>query len=197
MLWETLCETYFQKWIHDSDVVLELGAGYGYFINSVRAARRIAIDAWEDLPKYLSPSIEHFVQSVTELNVLEDRSLDFVFASNLFEHLTQEEFSSVLKQLSFKLKANGILCILQPNYYYAYRQYFDDYTHKTIYTHVSLSDFLNAHDFEVFQSFPKFLPLTLKSKLPVNKFLIQLYLKSPFKPMAGQMLMLSRVSNKV
>ena len=48
-----------------------------------------------------------------------------------------------------KLSPNGSLTILQPNYRYAYREYFDDFTHVSIYSHVSLCDFLMANGFEI------------------------------------------------
>ena len=67
-------------------------------------------------------------------------SVVFAFASNLFEHLSQEDFARVLSALREKLTSAGDLVILQPNYRYAYREYFDDYTHRTIYSHISLSD---------------------------------------------------------
>ena len=43
VLWKTLYDAYFSKWIQPQYHVLELGAGYGDFINSVRCARRSAL----------------------------------------------------------------------------------------------------------------------------------------------------------
>ena len=108
--------------------------------------------------------------------------MDFAFASNLFEHVSQEQFAEVLARLGTALSARGTLNILQPNYRYAFREYFDDYTHRTVYSHVSLCDFLEAHAFEVIECQPRFLPLTVKSRLPVSPTLIRLYLASPLKP---------------
>lgn len=172
--------------------MLELGAGYGHFINNVQAGRRIAQDQWPDFVKYLQTNVESHVAPVDDLSFLEDNSIDFVFASNLFEHITQEEFASVLKQLRRKLKAGGTLTLLQPNYRYAYREYFDDYTHKTVYSHLSIRDFLEANLYEVLTCKPRFLPLTLKSRLKVSPSLIRLYLMSPVKPLGKQMLVKAR-----
>jgi hypothetical protein len=110
-----------------------------------------------------------------------------VFASNLFEHISQEDLASVLHQLQPALAENGTINILQPNYYYAYREYFDDYTHRTVYSHISMCDFLEAHGYRVIECRPRFLPLTVKSRLPVSPLLIQLYLSLPWKPMGKQM----------
>ncbi|HEU4766705.1 MAG TPA: class I SAM-dependent methyltransferase [Pyrinomonadaceae bacterium] len=196
ILWRTLVQHYFQAQIPAEGCVLELGAGYGNFINNVRARRRIAQDQWPEFAKHLQADIESHVGPVDELSFLDDNSIDFVFASNLFEHITQEEFASVLKQLRRKLKPAGTLTLLQPNYRYAFREYFDDYTHKTVYSHLSICDFLQANSYEVINCKPRFLPLTLKSRLRVSPFLIRMYLLSPIKPLGKQMLIRARPLSK-
>jgi hypothetical protein len=113
---------------------------------------------------------------------------------NLFEHLSRDEFCRVLEILHHKLSANGTINILQPNYRYAYREYFDDYTHILVFSHISLADFLKANGFEVIEVRPRFLPLTVKSRLPVSPWLIGAYLVSQIKPLAKQMLLRARVS---
>ena len=84
------------------------------------------------------------------------------------------------------------MVIVQPNYFYAYREYFDDYTHVAVYSHVSLADFVAANGFEIVETKPRFLPLTIKSRLPVWPILIRLYLAMPIKPMGKQMLVRAR-----
>lgn len=192
ILWRTLVQHYFQSQISREHCVLELGAGYGHFINNVSAARRIAQDRWPEFSKYLDTGVESHVGSVDDLSFLDDNSVDFVFASNLFEHVSQETFASVLEQLRRKLKPGGTITLLQPNFYYAYRDYFDDYTHITVYSHVSICDFLEANAYEVLTCKPRFLPLTLKSRLKVSPFLIRMYLMSPLKPLGKQMLVRAR-----
>jgi len=55
-----------------------------------------------------------------------------------------------------------------------------------------LADFLTANGFEVSEIQPKFLPLTVKSRLPIWPPLIGLYLMSPIKPLGKQMLLSAR-----
>jgi len=93
----------------------------------------------------------------------------------------------VLAQLRAKLKPSGTLNILQPNYRFAYKEYFDDYTHVSIFSDRSLCDFLQTHGFRILQCCPRFLPLTIKSRLPVFPLLIRTYLRLPIKPMGKQM----------
>lgn len=179
VLWKTLCESYFQALVPPDACVLELGAGHGHFINHIRGSRRIALDRWEGMRQYLDPEVTVHVREVTDLSVIPDRSVDFVFASNLFEHLTQSDAALVLSQLRGKLKPDGSLNLLQPNYRFAYREYFDDYTHVSVYSDRSLADFLAANGYRVVDRQPRFLPLTVKSRLPVSPFLIRLYLALP------------------
>jgi len=193
VLWRTLYRYYFARLIAPTDCVLELGAGYGSFINEVVARRKIAVDSWAGFVNHLQPGIESRVCDVTDLSFLEPSSVNFVFASNLFEHISQDDLTTVLTQLKTALADNGTLNILQPNYYYSYREYFDDYTHRTIYTHTSICDFLEARGYEVVECRPRFLPLTLKSRLPVSPILIRLYLSFPWKPLAKQMFIRARV----
>lgn len=196
ILWRTLVSYYFQPQITSDSCVLELGAGYGNFINNVRAARRIAQDQWPEFAKHLAPGVESHVGPVTDLSFLADDSIDFAFASNLFEHISQQDFASVLAQLRRKLKPQGSLTVVQPNYRYAFREYFDDYTHVTPYSHLSICDFLHANAYHVIRCVPRFLPLTLKSRLKVSPLLIRLYLLSPIKPLGKQMLVQARPNSE-
>ncbi len=194
VLWETLWRHHFSAIVPPSACVLDLGCGYGEFINSVAARRRIALDSWDGFRGFLAPGVEAIVASVTDLDRIEDGLVDFAFASNLFEHLTQVDFATMLAALRPKLSPGGTLNILQPNYRYAYREYFDDYTHVAVYSHISLADFLAANGYEVFETRPRFLPLTVKSRLPVHPALIAAYLKSPVKPLAKQMFLRARLA---
>ena len=168
--------------------VLELGAGYGHFINNVHASVKRAVDQWPGMMNYLNPNIGGHVGSVTDLSFVPDNSVDFAFASNLFEHLTQPEFAATLKELKKKLRAGGSLNILQPNYRLAYREYFDDYTHVSIYSDTGICDFLGANGWKVIQCIPGFLPFSIKSSRGTPPaWLMDLYLRSPWKPFAKQM----------
>jgi Methyltransferase domain len=91
ILWRTLYRHYFSHLITKTDCVLELGAGYGHFIYQVVARRAIALDAWGGFVDYLRPGIEARVGDVTDLSFIAAASIDFVFASNLFEHISQEQ----------------------------------------------------------------------------------------------------------
>jgi SAM-dependent methyltransferase len=193
VLWQTLWRAFFRHRVPQNACVLDLGSGYGQFINNVVARRRIAIDSWPGFTAHLAPGVEAITSDITDLSAIEDGAVDFAFASNVFEHLTQSQLASVLLALSKKLAPAGTLTILQPNYRYAFHEYFDDYTHVAVWSHVSLADFLVANGFEIVELRPRFLPLTIKSKLPVWPVLIRAYLIMPIKPLGKQMLVVARV----
>jgi ubiquinone/menaquinone biosynthesis C-methylase UbiE len=189
VLWQTLLACEFQKQIPPDGVVLELGAGYGHFINQVKSRRRLAVDVWAGMLQHLDSGVEGLVTDIARLEDVADGSLDYVFSSNCFEHVSQQKLVDCLAQLRRKMKPGAMLTIVQPNFKYCAREYFDDYTHVSIYTAQGLGDLLAANGFRVVRCVPRFLPLTIKSRLPVHPWLIRLYLMSPFKPLAKQMLL--------
>ncbi|MBC7520159.1 MAG: class I SAM-dependent methyltransferase [Sandarakinorhabdus sp.] len=191
-VWRALWRFWFSKRIGADDTVLDIGAGYGDFINAVHAKRRIATDLWPGLRDHAAPGVEVIIGSADEIAGVAPGSVDFAFASNLFEHLHQDAFAGVLARLRQLLSSRGTLTILQPNYRFAYREYFDDYTYVAVYSHISLADFLAANGRDVLEVHPRFLPLTIKSRLPTSELLIGAYLFSPVKPMGKQMLLVAR-----
>ena len=191
-VWKALWQHHFRHVVSPHACVLDLGAGYGDFINTVVARRRIAVDLWPGLADHVAPGVEAIVAPATDLGTIAPGSVDLVFASNLFEHLSQASFIAALGEIRRVLTPSGGLTILQPNYRYAYREYFDDYTHVAVYSHVSLPDLLRAHGWDVTDVRPRFLPLTVKSRLPVWPALVAAYLKLPIKPLGKQMLISAR-----
>lgn len=192
ILWKTLSDYFFKKYIPENSAVLELGSGYCDFINSIKAEKKVAIDISEDMRKFASPEVNFICGSIMDLTLFEDNEFDIVFSSNIFEHLVQEEVSLCFKQIFSKIKKDGLFIILQPNFRYAYAEYFDDYTHKSIWSDQSFNDFLILHGFSVVKKYPKFLPLTIKSHFPTWPFLIKLYINSPIKFFGKQMLFIAK-----
>jgi cyclopropane fatty-acyl-phospholipid synthase-like methyltransferase len=187
VLWQTLAACVFQRHIAADATVLDLGAGYGEWINAIRARKRMAVDVWDGMLDHLDDGVEGLITSVTDLSAIADDSVDHVFSSNCFEHLSSEDMARCLVQVKRKMKRGATLDIIQPNFRYCFREYFDDYTHVTIYTDVGLSDLLVSNGFTVTHRARRFLPLSLKSGFPVHPLLIRLYLWSPLKPRAKQM----------
>ena len=60
----------------------------------VRAARRVAVDIWPDMPRHAAPGVEPLVMdAATELRTLGAGSFDVVLASNVLEHFEPDAAS--------------------------------------------------------------------------------------------------------
>ena len=190
-LWRHLT-TYLAQFVPPDAAVLELGAGYCDFINAVPARRRVAVDTGPHMRASAGPGVEiHEGDALAFLDAAAPDQFDFVLASNFLEHLDRADLDRLLPQLRRTLRPGGRLALIQPNFRLAARRYFDDYTHRTIFTDVSLGDWLVAGGFEIVKSVPRFMPLTVKSRLGGFSFLVPWYLRSPWRPWAGQMFVLA------
>lgn len=190
-VWKAINE-YLQYFVPNRASVMDIGCGYGDFINGIGAEKKYAIDLNEGMKQYMSDeSIIFTAQSVLEKLPVANESLDVVFASNLFEHFDDNELNDLISEVWSKLKPKGRLILVQPNIYYCYREYWDDYTHKKAFSHVSITDFLMSQNFNIVHLKKRFLPFSLKSRLPKSYWLTKLYLNFPIKPMGKQMLVVA------
>jgi SAM-dependent methyltransferase len=174
--------------------VLEIGAGYCAWINAVEARRRIAVDAWPDVARHAEPAVETLVLDLSEgLAHFSSGSIDVVLASNVLEHFEPDAVVRLVDEVVRVLRPGGRFIVVQPNFRYAYREYFDDYTHRSTFTHVSLANLLRSRGLHVEEVRPRFLPYSMRStRVPVASWLVKAYLHSPIKPRAGQMLVVAR-----
>lgn len=190
-IWEVICE-YLRRFIPPQSSLLDLGAGYCSFINHVYAAEKHALDIFPEFVQFAHPDVHTHVGSCDDLTMFPSHCFDAVFASNLLEHLTRKAVRDTLSEVHRVLRPSGRFLVIQPNFRYCYREYFDDYTHLGIFTHVSLADLLSSSGFAVERVEPKFLPLTLNSRLPKWPWLVRLYLRLRIRPFARQMLIVVR-----
>ena len=183
--------SYLKPWIDANSNLLELGAGYGEFLKSVDAAHKWAVDQNLALVDYWGPGITPLIQDALEPLPLASHMMGTVFASNFFEHLTLDEARLVLSEAARVLLPGGHLIVVQPNFRLQPRRYFDDYTHRTIYTDCGFQDFLSSEGWRIKHSEPRFMPFSMKSRLPTAEWLVRMYLALPFRPMAGQFLVIA------
>lgn len=188
--WRHLCR-YLSRWVGADDEVLELGAGWCDFANQVGAARVTAMDIDPVVERAAASHVDPVVGDCTDLSRFADDSFDVVFASNLLEHLERADATRLLSGAHRVLRPDGRLIVMQPNFRLAPRRYFDDYTHVAIYTDQSLRDYLTSEGWSVATVRARFLPLTVRSRASRLTFLVPWYLRSPVKPLAGQMLVVA------
>jgi len=178
-IWKILCAQYFQKFIDPrNDIVLDIAAGYGEFINNIQAKKKIAVDLNEDIKKYLKDDVEVIISDCRKMNRLTENSVDKIFISNFLEHLDNtDDVLVVLRECHRILKVGGKIMILQPNIYYVKEKYWFFIDHKTPITHESLAEALNVVGFEISLLKKKFLPYSTKSGIPQKDILIKTYLR--------------------
>jgi SAM-dependent methyltransferase len=192
IVWKVVSE-HLAAWVPPSGHVLEVGAGYCDWINNVTGARRVAVDIWPDVARFAAPGVEAVVLDASrDLPALGAAAFHTVLASNILEHFEPGVAASVVDDMARVLKPGGRLIIIQPNFRYASKQYFDDYTHRSVFTDISLPTLLRAHGFRIDRVEPRFLPYSMRgTRLPIRPWTVRVYLRSPFKPMAGQMLVVA------
>jgi hypothetical protein len=190
-VWKAICE-YLQPFIPPPSTVLEVGPGYCDFINQIQAGAKYAADVNPDVALLCAPDVRFLHAAPIEAIDLPPNSVDVVMASNLLEHLSPQQCSNLFDRLDEVLKATGRLIVIQPNYFYSYRRYWDDFTHVRAFSHVSLSDFLVSRGYRLLRVEKKFLPFSFKSFLPKSYWITRLYLASAWRPMAAQMLVVAQ-----
>jgi SAM-dependent methyltransferase len=190
-VWKAICE-YLQRFISPSSVVADIGAGYGDFINQIRAKKKYAIDINADAARFYAPEVQFVHVPRIEDVDLPAGSIDVVMLSNLLEHLSPEQCNALFDRLERALTAAGRLVVIQPNYPYCSRHYWDDFTHVRAWSHISLKDFLVSRNFKIVTLEKRFLPFSFKSHLPKSYYATKLYLASFWRPGAAQMLIVAQ-----
>jgi SAM-dependent methyltransferase len=179
-VWRILVADFFSKFIPRDASVLDLGCGYGEFINTVPAAKRLAMDLNPDAPRFLDKDITFLHQDCSLPWPAAAQSLDTVFTSNFFEHLPDKtSLGRTLDQIHQALKPGGRLIAMGPNIRIVPGAYWDFWDHYLPLTERSLGEALENRGFRIFQSYARFLPYTMAGKKPAPPILIRAYLKLP------------------
>ena len=129
-VWGIVCKNIFSKYIKENANVLDLGAGYGEFINNIKADQKIAMDINDDCRSRLEPNVHFIHQDCSETWQLDNQKLDIVFSSNLMEHLkSKEKVESLLSEAYRCLKNGGKIILIGPNIKYTGGAYWDFWDH--------------------------------------------------------------------
>lgn len=178
ILWATLVEAYFQRFVGPTDTVLDLGAGNCEFINAIAAADRIAVDRRPDVADRAAPGVRVCRARSTDLPADLTGHVDVVWISNFLEHLADsQELMATLAEVHRVLRPAGRVMILQPNIRLTREAYWDFLDHSLPLTEKSLGEALGLTGFSIELQRVRFLPYTTVSRIPIRPSLVRLYLK--------------------
>jgi SAM-dependent methyltransferase len=198
-VWAELCERWFARYVDGAATVLDVGAGLCELINHLHAGRRIAVDANPDLPRFAAAGVETHVARAEEMGFLPTGSVDVAFTSNFLEHLPDKSaLTRVVAEVRRVLRPGGRFVVMGPNIRYVAGSYWDYYDHHIPLTEKSVEELLASEGFTVESSLPRFMPYTVKSRLPTARWLVRAYLRAgplAFRLLGKQFLVVARTAS--
>jgi SAM-dependent methyltransferase len=180
-VWSILTREFFQRFVPEQGAVLDLGCGWGEFINQIRAARKFGMDLNQSTRRHLDDAVVFLHQDCSAGWAVEDGALDTVFTSNFFEHLPDKaSLGGTLKEAFRCLKPGGRLICLGPNIKYLPGAYWDFWDHYLPLTERSLTEGVELVGFRVERCLGRFLPYTMDTGFHPPLWTVSLYLQAPF-----------------
>jgi SAM-dependent methyltransferase len=180
-VWSVLTRHFFQRWVPPGASVLDLGCGWGEFINQIQARRKYGMDLNPESESKVAPDVTLLMQDCSERWPIEDTALDVVFTSNFFEHLpAKESLRRTLEEAFRCLKPNGRIICLGPNIKYLPGSYWDFWDHHLALTELSLKEGLELTGFRIEWLRAKFLPYSMSQGFTPPLLFLQIFLRLPF-----------------
>lgn len=177
-VWMILCEKYFKRFVSPEASVLDLGCGWGEFINNIEASKKFAMDLNSDAGLRLSKDTVFLHQDCSQEWTIESECLDVVFTSNFLEHLPDKKcIERAIAEAYRCLKPGGLIICLGPNIKYVHGAYWDFWDHVIPLTDLSLSEVLKLKGFEIQLRVSRFLPYSMSTGSTPPLFLLKLFLK--------------------
>ncbi|MEM8955465.1 MAG: class I SAM-dependent methyltransferase [Verrucomicrobiota bacterium] len=177
-VWTVLCGSFFHRLVKRDDRVLDLGCGYGDFINQIECGERFGMDLNPASREFLEDGVEFLEQDCSTRWPFKDGELDVVFTSNFFEHLPNKEaLERTLEEVGRCLREGGKLVALGPNYNRLHGKYWDFWDHHVALTELSLKELLELKGFMVTMCERSFLPYTMEGGRMYPLWFVSLYLK--------------------
>jgi len=179
-VWKILCKMYFQNYISENSIIIDVGAGWGEFINNIRGEVKYAMDLNPDTKGCLTKGIIFLQQDCSQKWPIETESLDVVFTSNFIEHLSNKDSLELMILEAFRcLKEGGKIICLGPNIKYARGAYWDFWDHCIPLTELSLSELLKMNAFNIELCLPRFLPYSMSLGRTPPLIFVKLYIMLP------------------
>lgn len=180
-VWKVLTRSFFQAYVPTKDAaVLDIGCGWGEFINNIQAGNKYGIDLNPESARRLSRDVNFLKQDCSAPWPLPEASLDLVFTSNFFEHLpTKSSLRATVLESWRCLKPGGSLICLGPNIKYLPGAYWDFWDHHLPLTELAVAELLEIVGFGITKRVARFLPYSMSQGFAPPVGLIALYLHLP------------------
>ncbi len=176
-----LFETFQMK---KGQTLLEVGCGRGDFLDgfSKLGLNCMGVDLQPEVaPKHYPHLKAEKCDIESERLPFADNSIDIIYSKSVLEHLNKPD--KYLVEAFRVLKKGGLILTLVPDWESNYKIYFDDFTHRTPFTKISLHDILTMSGFTNTQV-KLFRQLPVVWKYPVLNIVCKLI--SPFVPVRSQ-----------
>lgn len=160
--------------------ILDLGCGYGEWINSLDAPQLHAMDLNPDAGARLKTGVTFHEQDCTAAWPFPPGSLDLVVTSNFFEHLpTKSALRATLACAREALRPGGRIVALGPNIRHLGGRYWDFFDHHIALSDASLAEAFQIEGFRPRVILPRFLPFTLVGAPRYPLAFLRAYLAAP------------------
>jgi SAM-dependent methyltransferase len=178
-VWRVLVDAWFSRYVDGAEAVLDLGCGWGAFINRVDVPRRYGLDLNVDAAQHVDDGVVLFHQSAADPWRVIDRSLDLVFTSNFLEHLPgRDAIMAALGEAFRCLRPGARIVCLGPDIRYAKGEYWNFFDHIVPLTARSLTEALELAGFRTDDVIDRFLPFTMADRRrPPPSWVIHAYLR--------------------
>ena len=181
-----LCELLFNKYkLSTNDKLLDLGCGRGEFLNGFISlgVKSYGVDRSTVAQKYCKSAVIKECDFEKNHLPFKDNYFDIVFSKSVIEHFYYPE--KIISEALRVLKPGGIIITMCPSWEYLYKEYFEDYTHRTPFMKSSLRDLHIINGFKSVEV-DYFRQLPILWKYPyfiILSELVRLFLPSYFKKM--------------
>jgi|SRR5215831_14209611 len=180
-VWKILIRHYFQKYISPDACVLDLGCGFGQFINNIECAQKFGMDLNPATKGKLAEDVTFLEQDCSSYWEISDNTLDLVFTSNFFEHLfSKSNLTATISQAARCLKPGGRIIAMGPNIKFIAGAYWDFYDHHLPLTELSVKEALESAGLKTESIHNRFLPYTMVNAPEYPMFFLRMYLALPW-----------------
>ena len=179
-----LCAYLFQSFgFKEGMKMLEPGCGRGEFLKNFKdlGLDVVGVDASPEAIAFVDGLDIKLCDIEHEKLPFDDNTFDVIYSKSFIEHLYYPE--KYLEEAYRVLKPNGMLLTLVPDWESNYKTYFDDFTHRTPFTKMALTDAYKMHGFKEVRAF-KFRQLPIVWKYPIMNYFCAFI--SPFIPVRTQ-----------